>query len=121
MTVASLVHSNTARSRCSGYRAEARQNKKAKRFLTYVLVFMIFVCGFSYVFVTNNIVAKGYEIRNLVKQTNELDSVNKNLQVEVSNLKSINALGVRSNDLEMTKAQKVEYVSLPKSSALLVQ
>jgi cell division protein FtsL len=121
MTVASLVHSNIVRSRCSGYRTEARQDKKIKRFLAWVFIFAVFVCGFLYIFVTNNIVAKGYEIRNLTKQANELDSINKNLQVEVSNLKSIHALGAKSDNLEMTKAQKIDYVSLPKSSALLVQ
>lgn len=121
MTVASLVHSNIVRSHYSNYRAGAYQNKRAKRFLTYILIFAVFACGFSYLFVTNNIAAKGYEIRNLTKQANELSSTNKNLQVEVSNLKSINALGAKSNDLEMIKAQKIDYVSLPKSSALLVQ
>jgi cell division protein FtsL len=121
MTVASLVHSNIVNSRRSSYKTGTCQSKRAKRFLTYILIFAVLSCGFLYVFVTNNIAAKGYEIRSLTKQMNELNSVNKNLQVEVSNLKSINALGAKSSDLEMVKAQKVEYVSLPKSSALLVQ
>ena len=121
MTVASLVHLNIVRSRRSNYRTGMYQNKKAKRFLVYILIFVIFICGFLYIFATNNIAAKGYEIRNLTKQANELNSINKNLQVEVSNLKSISALGARSDDLEMIKAQKIEYVSLPRPSALLVQ
>ena len=121
MTVTSLVHSNIIRSHHSTRRIENRQSKKTKKFLIYVLIFAIFVCGLSYLFVANSIVAKGYEIQKLIKQTNELNSLNKNLQVEVSNLKSINFLGAKTNDLEMIKAQKIDYVSLPGSSALLVQ
>ena len=116
MTVASLAHSNI-------YRAEIRRNKRAKKSFAfaYVLFFVIFVCGFSYVFVTNDIATKGYEIRSLTKQANELESTNESLQVEVSNLKSVNMLEAKSTDLQMVKAQKIDYVSLPMSSAMLIK
>jgi hypothetical protein len=52
---------------------------------------------------------------------NELESINKGFQVEVSNLKSINILEAKSGDLQMVKAQKIEYVSLPGTSAMLVK
>ena len=89
--------------------------------MAWVLIFAIFLFGFLYVFATNNIAAKGYKISNLQKQTRELESINKTLQVEVSNLKSNNILEAKSNDLNMVKAQKIEYVSLSKTSAMLVK
>ena len=121
MTVASLVHSNVVRPGCSVYRTYAGQKKRTRKFAVGILFFIICACALLYVFATTNIAAKGYEIRNLSKQANELESINKNLQVEVSNLKSVNILETRSDDLQMVKAQKIEYVSLPGSSAMLVK
>lgn len=121
MTVTSLVHSNVVRSHRSTYRAEFRTQRKTIKCTACVLIFAVLLCGILYIVITNNISAMGYKIRNLTKQASELNSVNKSLQVEISNLKSINALGAKSENLEMTKAQKIDYVSLPKSSALLVQ
>lgn len=83
--------------------------------------FCYFSFGFLYVFTTNNIAARGYKISDLQKQARELESINKTLQVEVSNLKSNNILEAKSNDLNMVKAQKIEYVSLSKTSAMLVK
>ena len=121
MTVASLTHSNVVRPAYPNYRISAGQRKRAQKLTLGVLFFSISICGLLYVFVTANIVTKGYKITNLSKQINELESTNKGLQVEVSNLKSINMLEAKSNDLQMVKAQKIEYVSLPGASAMLVK
>ena len=121
MTVTSLVHSNVVRSSRSVYRAEFKAQRKIRRCVACTLIAFLFICGILYIFITNNIATKGYTIKNLTKQAGELYAVNKNLQVEISNLKSINVLREKSNDLKMVKAQKIDYVSLPKSSALLVQ
>jgi cell division protein FtsL len=121
MTVASLTHSNVVRPTHSNYRISAGQKNKTKKLVVNVLLFSIFVCSLLYVFATTNIVAQGYKIRNLSKQVNESESTNKGLQVEVSNLKSINMLEAKSIDLQMVKAQKIEYVSLPGTSAMLVK
>jgi len=121
MTVASLAHSNIVRSNRSVYRANVGREKKTQRFAVSILLFVIFTCGFLYVFVTTNIATKDYKIRNLSQQVSELESINKNFQVEVSNLKSVNILEARGSELQMVKAQKVEYVSLPRASAILIK
>jgi cell division protein FtsL len=121
MTVAALTHSSVVRPNYSIYRMSAGQRKRAKKLMASILLFSIFICGFLYVFATTNIAAKEYKIRTLSKQMNELESINKGLQVEVSNLKSINILEAKSGDLQMVKAQKIEYVSLPGTSAMLVK
>ena len=118
MTVATLVHSNIVRSHYS--KIGARAEKRAKKYLAGVLLCAIFALGFLYVLEANNIAARDYKIRELQKQTKELDAINKVLQVEVSNLKSINILEANSNNLEMVKAQKVDYVSFPQTSAMLI-
>ena len=121
MTVASLVHTNVVRSHKSVYRTEYNQRKKTKKCTVCVLILFLFVFGFLYIFTTNSIAAKGYKIRSLSKQIGELKSTNKDLQVEVSNLKSVNILEAKVSELEMIKVSKVEYVSLPRASAMLVK
>jgi cell division protein FtsL len=120
MTVASLAHSSVVRPSCYAGRTQGEE-KRAKKLVVGVLFLAIFVFGFLYVFVTTNIATKGYNIKSLSQKISELDSMNKNLQVEVSNLRSVNILEAKSNDLQMVKAQKVEYVSLPRASAMLVK
>lgn len=121
MTVASLVHTNIVRSHSSAYRSEVFQNKKTRRFLGIVLIFAIFVVGFLYVFQTNNTTAKGYTIEKLQKDLKDAETANKLLQIDVSNLESVSTLEAKSQGLNMIKAQQVEYVSLPKASALLIK
>jgi len=121
MTVASLAHTNIVRSNSSIYRTNIGQEKKTRKFVVGVLFFVIFVCGLLYIFVTTNIATKSYKIRDLSIQINELESANKFFQVEVSNLKSVNILESKGSELQMVKAQKVEYVSLPRASALLIK
>jgi len=119
MTVATLIHSNICRSRCS--KSETSRTKHAKKYLASILIFVIFIFGFLYVFETNNIAAKDYKIRELQKEARTIETLNKSLQIEISNLKSINILQANSKNLEMVKAEKVDYVSLPKSSAMLTE
>ena len=121
MTVASLVHSSVIRPNYSVYRRSAGRGIKTKKLMVGILFFGIVVCGLLYIFVTTNIAAKGYKIRNLSGQASELESINKNFQVEVSNLKSVNILEAKSSDLQMVKAQKIDYVSLPQANAMLVK
>lgn len=121
MTVASLVHSSVIRPNYSVYRRSAGRGIRAKKLVVGILFFSIIACGILYIFTTTNITAKGYKIKSLSSQANELESINKNFQVEVSNLKSVNILEAKSSDLQMVRAQKVEYVSLPGANAMLVK
>ena len=120
MTVISLVQTNILRSHSSVRRGVLSEQKRARRFMVAVLFITILAAGFLYVLQTNNITAGGYKIRNLQKQTNELEVTNRTLQLDVSNLKSMNILQVKSETLDMVKARQIDYVSLPKSSAMLI-
>ncbi|MFH1129551.1 MAG: hypothetical protein V1686_02340 [Patescibacteria group bacterium] len=121
MTVASLVHTNVVRSHRSVYGAEVNQRIKARKCTACVLILFVFVFGFLYVFATNSIAAKGYKIRSLSKQLGELESINKDLQVEISSLNSVNILEAKVGQLEMIRVSRTEYVSLPRASAMLVK
>lgn len=120
MTVISLVQTNILHSHPSVRRGVLSEQKRVRRFVVYILFIAILAAGFLYVLQTNNITAEGYKIRNLQKQTNELETTNRTLQLDVSNLKSMNILQAKSETLDMVKARQIDYVSLPKSSAMLI-
>jgi hypothetical protein len=118
MTVATLAHISIGRSRSA---REVYPTNKTKRCLAGILITAILASGFLYVFLTNNIAARDYRIRELQEMVKELRATNTSLQIEVSNLKSFNILEMSSENSEMVKSEKVDYVSLPKSSAMLAR
>jgi len=121
MTVAALTQSNIINSHPSRLRIKSSQNARIRKTIVWILIFVIICIGILYIFTTNNIAAEEYKIRSLQKQVRELEAVNKTLKVEVSALKSVNILEAKGNDLDMVKAQKIEYVSSIKNSAMLVR
>jgi hypothetical protein len=121
MTVASLVHRNIVRSRSSAYKPEVFVSRKSKHAFAIILILGILAIGFLYVFQSNTITAKGYVIEGLQKELKDIETANKLLQIEVSNLESVSNLEAKTGSMEMIKAQHVDYVSLPKASALLVK
>lgn len=121
MTVISLAQSNIIRSRSSAYKKEINQKQKTRKFLAIILIFCIIISVFFYVFQTNSIAAKGYKIRSFKKQIRELGDKNKALQVNTSNLKSINILQSKTEDLDMVRAESIEYVTLPLSGVVIAK
>jgi hypothetical protein len=114
MTVISLAHASIARTQPSAYKGTVRAHK-AKRLLAILLIFSIVICGFLYVLQTNAGTAKGYEIRTLKKQFGEANEINKDFQIAVSNLKSMNFLQSKTEELKMVQAQVqgIEYLAFP--------
>jgi len=112
MTVISLVHSNIIRSQ-SSVCEEKSQKIKTKKLLVLVLLFIILLSGFFYILQVNSMATKGYKITALKKQINDLEDKNKVLQINISDLKSINILQLKSESFGMMKAQAIEYLALP--------
>lgn len=113
MTVNCLVQSHIIRSRSSAFKEETSKKKKVSKFVAMALIFFIIVGIFFYILQVNTIAAKGYKIRGLKKKIDTLGNESKILQVNISNLKSINFLQSKTQALNMLKAQDVEYVNLP--------
>jgi len=116
MTVISLVHSNIIRSQSSVYREISVAKSKTKKLLVILLIFAILISGLVYVFGVNSITTKGYQIRTLRKQVAELETVNKNLEINISDLKSISVLESKTASFGMIKAQSIEYLALPSAN-----
>ena len=115
MTVNSLAQSNIIRSYS---KKEIIQKSKAKRLLAIGLIFSILLAIFLYIFQVNGIAASGYRIGELKKQVYQLEETNKVLQVNISNLKSIDSLQLKTKNFDMVRAQSIEYVVLSPTRAV---
>ena len=112
MTVISLVQSNIIRSRAASKDGSPRRIR-TKKLVVMILISAIALAAFFYVVQTSSITAKDYEIRKMRKQINELENKNRELQITISDLKSINVLESRTESFGMIKAQSIEYLAIP--------
>ena len=60
------------------------------------------ILGLVYLFVVNSLGTKGYEIKKLDQQVQQLETNQKNLQLQASDLQSINRI--------QTEAQKLNFI-----------
>lgn len=76
---------------------------------------------FIYCLEVNGLATTGYKIRSFEKEFSSLENINKDLQIEISNLKSIDALQLAIYDFNMVKASNIEYVDLDTATAMIAQ
>ena len=76
---------------------------------------------FIYCLEVNSLATTGYKIRNFKKELGDLENINKDLQIEISNLKSIDALQLATYNFNMVKASNIEYVDLDTATAMIAQ
>lgn len=103
MTKYSLTKSNL----CS---APTGRLSKAKKPIIAVFLLVMLVGALSiYLLEVNNIAAKGYEIRELESQVNEIQEENEKLAVRVIELKSMNELDEKVAALDMVPVDGMTY------------
>ena len=70
----------------------------------------IFILGLVYLFVVNSLGTKGYEIRKLEQLVRQLESDQKTLQLQASDLQSINRIQIEAQKLNYVPATNVTYL-----------
>lgn len=75
-----------------------------------ILLVIIAMLALSYLFMVNSLGTKGYEIRKMEQQLRSIESTQKNLQVEASDLESINHLQLEAQKLNFVPATNVTYL-----------
>jgi cell division protein FtsB len=121
MTVIGLAQSHIIHPHSSLSKEVISQREKTRRLLATILIFSIVVAVFLYILQINSIASSGYKIGDLKKEITKLENENKILQVDISNLKSIDVLQSMTKDLKMVKAQDIEYVTVPLSGVVLAK
>jgi cell division protein FtsL len=86
--------------------------------LNFVLVVLICALGVFYIFEVNNVATKGYDIKSLEKQVQELKDKNENLKIREAELKSMYNIEEKTKDLNMTAPADISYLTLPGNVAM---
>jgi cell division protein FtsL len=88
--------------------------KKTKSVSTYRLNLAIIastlILGLVYLFIVNSLGTKGYEIRKLEKQLTSLEAEQKVMQLQVSDLQSINRIQSEAKTLNLVPATNITYL-----------
>lgn len=92
-------------------RGEIKQERICKS-LNFLLVGLIMIVSGYYAATVNDLTVKGLKIQELKQEVNEKQERNRNLTVRASSLKSYQNLVKRTDDLDMTKAQEIEYIKV---------
>lgn len=77
----------------------------------YFLLAMLALFGVLYLFQVSSLSTRGYEMRKLEKQAQELEAHMKQLQLEAAEQKSIQNIEAGVRTLNMIPSGRVEYVS----------
>lgn len=86
--------------------------------LNFILVALVCAAGVFYIFEVNNLATKGYEIRKMENQLNELKKENENLRIQEAGYKSMYNIEERTRDLNMVAPKDVSYLNLPGDVAM---
>jgi len=84
------------------------QNRKVVIFL---LTLLIILFSILYIVQANNVATGGYKIQKYKKELTGLQSGSKNLELKLSEVRSLEFLKTKLESLDMVKLSKVEYLS----------
>jgi cell division protein FtsL len=87
----------------SNYQTKNRNN-------IIILGSLIFVCGILYLWQINCMATSGYEIKELENKAAALKDENKDLQVQITELRSTSRLETKIAELKMVEVARVEYL-----------
>jgi len=75
-----------------------------------MMLALIVICGVLYLSQVNSLATKGYKVKDLENKVSHLESVNKKLQVEVTEMRSMANIEQRLVQLNMVPVGHVEYI-----------
>ena len=70
---------------------------------------LLLVFGVMYIFVANNLSTRGYEMKKIQQQLDQLSDINKKLEIEASELKSIESIKTEVKSLNLVPGSSVKY------------
>jgi cell division protein FtsL len=79
---------------------------------TALLVGLVLL-GFGYLFIINSLGTKGYEIRKVEQQIANLEAQKNSLQLDASNLQSIDKIQSNAQQLNFVPSTNVTYIKDP--------
>jgi len=80
--------------------------------LAFMMIISTFACGAFYLYQVNSIATKGYEVRDLQNQIQDLQKDSKKMEIHEVELRSMYNIEKASKDLNLVNSDKVSYVEL---------
>jgi cell division protein FtsL len=81
--------------------------------LNLAIIASTMILGLVYLFVVNSLGTKGYQIRKLEEQVQAIASDQKSLQLQASDLQSINRIEAQAKQLNFVPNSNVTYLKDP--------
>lgn len=78
----------------------------------FLLIIFVILTGALYVYQVNDIATKGYEIKEIEKQIQDLDRESKKLQIKEVELKSMNNIEKSIEDSDLVTSSEISYVEI---------
>jgi len=82
---------------------------KSRKSLFLVFALILIIC-FFYLWQTNSLATKGYQIKDLQDRVSDLRKTNKHLQLEMTELRSTERITKEIEALKMVSVARVEYI-----------
>ena len=92
-------------------RFDLLKNFKVKPVLMYAMIGSVVFIGLSYLIFVNKVATDGYQVKELSEKIEDLRYENKKLELETSEIKSLQKVSDRSQDLQLVKIDKMDYVT----------
>lgn len=93
---------------------------ESESFLMILLVSFMCIASVSYIFQTNNIATKGYEVQQYQDTLDNLKSENQDMKSQEAQLRSIKNLEAEKTRLSSISSSDIDYVT-PGSSAVAMR
>lgn len=78
--------------------------------LNFAILVLIILLGLVYLFAINSLSTKGYSIKKLQLEVDKLEAQQRNLQIQSSDLQSINRIQLQAIQQNFVPASNVTYI-----------
>lgn len=85
---------------------------QGRKLIVFLLILLIVLFIVLYIVQINSVATGGYRIREYKNEIGRLQLESKNLELSLSEIRSISFLEEKIKDLDMVKSGDVEYISL---------
>ncbi len=88
------------------------EKKSIKGFVnsTVLIVALLLVCGAIYLYSINSSAVKGYQVRQVEKEIQELEKQNEDLKIKEAELKSLYHVEESSKNMNMEDLKNISYI-----------
>jgi cell division protein FtsL len=88
------------------------KEKNIKGFInsTVLIIALLFVCGAIYLYSINNSAVKGYQVKQVEKEIQDLKKQNDDLKIKEAELKSLYHVEESSKNMNMEDLKNISYI-----------